>query len=465
MNILEYVQLQYPGTLPRNWAPYATEMLQKGLDVEFPAGIFELGDQEVPGEVELYARFPSNRRSIVWGWGPQKMARISGAGIGKTVLKVCDNLIHGLDASRTAHRMLLSRGEGEKDLFDCPATISGITFDCNMRGNGGVFTTTAMRVIGIGTVVQDCEVVDYGPGGFLRDGKPQHTPEAFVIACGLPANAPQLSQGPKVLRCHFRTPARKTISPAKYTTENTQVALGGNMPNAVMAHGVRVEGCTFTGDFSRRSQQAPLHAITVSSCVGAVITGNTFTDYEGTCVYADSGSQWGTVVENNTARNVWKFCQYTCANWIRQGSAAWQIPRYDGIRIRGNDVTLTSEPTTYAWDAAEGRSAFMGYLYDRDLDPSLYPGFVDFVIEGNSIVIPPGSEFVANYGGHKDGGWKSGDVTGPAPGIVIGSNRVNPAPVPVAVQQEVREVKVVLGEPTGNAGKVLLVVAVILAGL
>lgn len=465
MNILEYVKLQHPDATIRNWAPYATEMLQKGFDVEFPAGVFELGDQETPAATEIYAKYPSNRRAIVWGWGPQRLVRISGAGPGKTILKVVDNLVTDIHPGKQIHRLLLSRGEGEKDAFDCPAIVEGITFDGNMRGNGGRFTTAAMRIIGTGTMIRDCEFTDFGPGGYLEGGTAQHTPECFTIAAGLPSNAPQMSKGPVVLRCHFRNPARKRISPRTYTTENTMVALGGNMVYSIMASGVRVEGCTFSGDFDRVDQQAPLHAITVSSCVGAVIRENTFTDYEGICVYADSGSQWGTVVENNTARNVWLFVQYSCQNWIRQGSSSWQIPRYDGIRIQNNDVTLSSEPTTYAWDAPDGRSSFMGYLYDRDLDPSLYPGFVDVVVDGNKVVIPPDSTFVANYGGHLDGGWKPGSVTGDVPGIIVGSNWINPTPEPASVRKEVEEVKLTLNPSGSGKATGLVVVAVILAAL
>lgn len=445
----------------RNWAPYCTELLQLGIDVEFPEGVFILGDSEPPAAGKLYAAYPSNRRSIVWGWGPSRgtPVRISGAGIGKTILKVADRLIHGLDAEHTAHRMLLSRGEGENDKFDCPAIITGITFDGNHRSNG-VYTVAAMRVIGAGTAVRDCEFVDFAPGGFRnKGGEAMHTPECFVIAAGLQSGAAQGSKGPEVTGCRFRKTGDKSISPGGYTTENTSIAIGGNMPQSIMARGVRVEGCYFEGHFDRVTQQAPLHAITISSCVDARIVGNTFKDYEGFCIYTDSGQQFGTVIEGNTAINVWGFIQYTCQNWVRYKASAWQIPRFDNILIKGNTVSLSSDPTTYAWDAPNGRSTFMGYLYDRDLDPVLYPGFVNVQIVDNKVKIPPGSTFVANYGGHKDGSWKPASVVGDAPGIIIRSNQINLAEPPPEVKQELAEVKEVIAPPAKGGLPIWLLIA------
>ena len=427
----------------KNWAPYCTELLQLGMDVEFPEGTFILGDSEPPVAGDLYAAYPSNRRSIVWGWGPSRQTpvRISGAGIGKTILKVANKLLHGLNPEHTAHRMLLSRGEGEGDKFDCPVIVTGITFDGNHRSNG-VYTVDAMRVIGAGTIVRECEFVDFAPGGFRNEvGKAMHTPECFVIAAGLPSGAAQNSKGPEVIGCRFRIPGDKSISPGKYTTENTSIAIGGNMPESIMARGVRVEGCHFEGHFDRVMQQAPLHAITISSCTGARIVGNTFKDYEGFCIYTDSGQQFGTVIEGNTATNVWGFIQYTAQNWVRSGSSAWQITRFDDILIKGNTVSLSNEPTTYAWDAPNGKSTFLGYLYDRDLDPSLYPGFVNVVIVDNKVTIPPDSTFVANYGGYKDGGWKAGTVVGDVGGILVKTNQVNAAEPTPEVKEELANVK------------------------
>jgi len=451
VNIVQYVKDFHPGKEPVNWAPYATQMLNSGMDVDFPEGVFVLGDNTPIAADSLYAEFPSNRRSIVWGWGAPRTVRITGAGSGKTILKVADKLIHGLDPAHQSHRMLLSRGEGEEDRFDVPAIVSGITFDGNHRANG-IYTVTAMRIIGTGIEVRNCEFVDFAPGGFRNAvGVAQHTPECFVIAAGLPSTAAALSRGPKVIDCEFRSPGEKTISPGQYTTENTSIAIGGNMVRSIMATGVEVRGCGFSGKFDRIRQQAPLHGVTISSCTGARIVGNRFKDFDGFCIYTDSGQQFDTVIEDNVADNVWGFIQYTCQNWVRYGASTWQIPRFDNIVIKNNTVTLSGEPTTYAWDAPDGRSTFMGYLYDRDLNPAVHPGFVDVIVRDNTVRIPEGSTFISNYGGFQGGGWKSSSVVGDVPGIRESDNQITRGKENPTVKEEVQVVQQTL-EPGKGSG-------------
>lgn len=427
MNILEHaVSLGIDPRTVRNWAPIANDLIAKDQSVEFPAGIFHLGDSTPPPANDPFPD-PNSRGAIIWGWNRTKNVSISGAGIGQTVLRIADNVILPQNFSPLSNfwSMIFTGGQGPADSVDCAnSRVIGITFDGNHRNNPS-FTNKAIRIVGSNTVIESCEFLDFATG--TPPGGPAIAPECFVVECFLATSSAPESKGATIRNCTFRMPGRKWNSNPGYTTENTQVDVGGNMLRGISASGVVVEGCRFSGDFNRTNQQSPLHGITLFNTIGAVIRDNVFVDFQGSCIYADSGPQIGTKITGNTATNVWTFVQLSVQNWVRMGSGPWQIARFKDMVISGNNVSLSSGSAPYAWDAPDQPSAFLGYLWDRDVDPTR-PSFENVVVAGDNIVKSPSNAYIVmNYGGYspREGRWMPGDVLGGTDGIRLETSSAN----------------------------------------
>ena len=233
-----------------------------------------------------------------------------------------------------------------------------------------------------------------------------------MVGLGLPSNAPQFAKGGEVLLCRFDRPARRRTAPAGYTTENTFVALGGHLLTNRIATGVRVSGCAFSGDFHSTEQQAPLHGVTISACVGAEIEKNSWYNFAGTCIYSDTGAQYGTRVHDNKAEGVYRFVQHTVREYF--GADAWKTGAVVDFRAERNKISLVAPGIARsAWDAAGGDPTVLGLL----LDPMIAGQYRD-VLFFNTELTAAKEFWTDRYGGFREGVWLPG---GDVPAVFLNS--------------------------------------------
>jgi len=342
---------------------------------------------------------------------PKDNVKITGRGIGKTTLRICDNSpqlraggVGGMPGD--IMRMIYSTAPSGVPFGGQPcnnALIKGISFDANHNeANNNGYSKNCISVFGSGTVVEDCEFFNVGVGSTDLVGG---TPESFTVFAKLSSSNSDGSQGAIVRRCIFRDVGNCTASGVStVVAENTCVSIGGYIDanaNYLYATGVVVEDCKVSGSYNITTQRAPLHGLSVSITKGAVVTRNFFDGYQGVCYYADTWPQIGTKIYNNKATNVWGFVQLSAYNWNRvTGAPLYRIPYFQDISITRNTATIVQGAVTYYnYTVAADYGFVVAYLYDYDLFPT-YPGHTNVQVSGNSFTPATGRNYVMwNIGG------------------------------------------------------------------
>ena len=302
---------------------------------------------------------------ILWGWTAIKDGvQIIGAGAGKTILKFADNVQSRYLFNQDADYVMMLQTNYN---VSCNNTvIQGITWDGNYANNSMSSTINCIRIRGENTTVKDCEFINFGVGNAQKF-------ECYELTLN-PINL--AGKGPTITNCLFRQPGRKSFSNAGFVPEHTLIAAGGT--------NVLVDSNNFTDwDFNVNTQQSPLHAITLSNTTNALVNNNKFRNYQGACVYMDTARCDGTLITNNDCRNVWLFTQLTSQYY----ADTTQISLFTNISAYNNYVELSDGLSFYEWDKPGASTAFVGYVFDPNIDRTKFKGFINNVFKNNTVVL------------------------------------------------------------------------------
>lgn len=391
--------------------------------VEFDEGTYIIGtsDPAVSDPTQLI---------LFWGF-PQKYTRgirFIGKGKGKTILKfAANNRAHTVIPYGSAIFLVNTYSPGEDGSQDCgDCVIQGITFDGNYDNNYNAVdpnykTVSGVRLVGQNNLIENCEFKGFGVGVANQ--------EAFALQSYLPSTAPDGSQGAIVRNCTFGSPGANTrnVAPGVSVEAITWVAVGGNGITGKYATGVVIEGCSFVNNTFGMNQRSPLHGITPVAAKGCLIRNNTFTAFEGQCIYVDSYKNYDVIVENNTATACRNFISLVTQNWVRlTGNVAFAplISSHVNWTIRGNNVALSGLASWYYnYQNAPYNAVFLLYQFDRDVtdtyNPTVIPGFKQIDIYSNTVSNSFGNDIVFNNGGYwpATSSFQNGEPYGPVPNI------------------------------------------------
>lgn len=299
---------------------------------------------------------------ITWGWNKKHNVKIVGCGKNKTILKLISDC-----NSRYINNL-------EKDIVFMLQTnynescdnniIENITFDGNYEENKETSTICAIRIRGANNTVKNCSFINFGVGGNQKH-------ECFQVGIG-PIN--NYEKGPNILNNTFSSVGNKSKSFTGYVPENTLLAVGGV--------DVLIENNLFEDIvFDPKTQQSPVHGITLGNSHQATIKHNVFKRFDGSCIYMDSWKNSQTLIENNVCEDIHSFIQLSCQFWSNKD----QISFNRNFLVQNNKITLSKKPCYYQWDKPPFASYFIGYLRDPSLNRSLYPGFQDIVVTNNIV--------------------------------------------------------------------------------
>lgn len=352
----------YGYTIGQNIAPYINKCIENTKECYLSAGTHIVGrnDYNYWGPGNVY-----NDSIITWGWGPTKTdVKIIGAGKDKTILRFADDVqsrrIYGSVADYVF--MLQPKYDESCDnLF-----IDGITWDGNYTHNSGSSTINGIRARGKNITIQNCKFIDFGVGANQKS-------ECFELTVGPVVNS---DKGPYIYNNTFTKPGAKSNSPAGFVPEHTYLGIWGS--DIVVDNNEWID-CIF----DVKTQQSPLHAMTIGPSKNAKLTNNKFNNFQGGCVYMDSWTNDGAIVTGNTGYNVWEFIQLTCQTWGDPN----QISTNTNFNISKNNIQLSSNLQYYEWDKPGSVSSFFGYCYDPSLDTAKYKGFQNIVAENNNVLL------------------------------------------------------------------------------
>lgn len=343
------------------------------------------------------------KSGILWGWKPEQNetgVKLIGKGKGKTILKLSKKLSGRKDLAVNGNQLIMVQavGPGGDGRVDCKNIVfKGITFDGNYdeinEAKGDELTTAGCTTFGTNTLYEDCEFKGFNVG--------KDNATSFIIISLLSKNSKDNAKGTTVRRCDFHSPGRNNRYPEHDTEQIVHVQVGGHLAGKVFATDCLIEHCTFRGD-AGKTQFSPLAGISVANTKGAVIRKNNFDGFEGMCYYVDTGTNFDTVVEENSALNVPCFIRLSAQNYVRQYGSEWWAVNYayhHDLIVRKNCVITTGKET---WKWKPGKYApwdgiFLGYSLDRDLKLTI-PAFKNIVIEENNLNVSP-SNMLKNLGG------------------------------------------------------------------
>jgi hypothetical protein len=301
---------------------------------------------------------------ITWGWGRTDGVKLIGAGYDKTTLKFIDNVQSAYLLDKPQDYILMLQTKYDQS---CNNTlIQGITWDGNYANNNST-TLFGIRIRGENNTVTSCRFINFGVGASQKS-------ECFQVNI-VPID-PTTGAGPTISNCIFEMVGNKTNSPAGYVPENTFIAVGGK--------NVSVKSNIFRNCvFDKKTQQSPLHGITLGNVYGGEIEDNTFDGFQGTCIYTDSWRVENVTIYNNKARNVWSFIGLSSQNWNNPD----QIAFYKNYTVFNNKVQLSIGEAPYEWDIQGGPSVFFGYNNDPSVDRIKYPGFENVSVYNNIVIL------------------------------------------------------------------------------
>ena len=350
----------YPGT--GNAAPFINKCIEATGECFLNEGTYIIGRSDYDYTVgNIYGD-----NSINWGWTDKKSGiKLVGSGIDKTILKLADDVMSRRFWGKVSQHCIMLQTSYYESCND--TVISDITWDGNYQNNYSTSTLHAIGINGNNNVVQNCKFINFGVGDLLLA-------ESFVIFLNV---WDTIQDGGKVLNCYFTNPTGKKNSPHVLIPENTFIG--------VVGRNVEVRGNTFENClWDKFTQQSPNHGITLGGCTGAKIIGNTFINFQGSCIYNDSWKNTYVEIADNTATEVWGFIQLSC----QPCSNPDQVSDSSNYTIHRNQVKLSDGLTYYAWDQptqAVG-SVFIGFSYP-DAVRNKYRGFDNVVAEHNVVTM------------------------------------------------------------------------------
>lgn len=307
---------------------------------------------------------PYSDNCICWGWARKHDVVLKGAGKDKTILRFADNVqSRYLMGNEAPYVLMLQTNYNES----CNNTvISDITWDGNYENNSTTSTIDGIRIRGENTTIKDCKFINFGVGEKLHA-------ETFQIFA---TTIDKSGKGPNIINNLFGLPGRKSNTKSGFVCENTFIGVGGK--NTLVKNNI-FNNCLFDS----KTQQSPLHAITLMDCSESEVSNNLFDTFQGCCIYMDSWTNDGVEIKNNIANNVWIFFSLTCQSWPNDN----QISFNKNFKVHSNNVILANGPTQYQHDVSPGPSHFCGYVYAPEIDKIKHPGFENVIIENNNVTL------------------------------------------------------------------------------
>ena len=352
----------YGYTIGQNIAPYINKCIEATKECYLSAGTHIIGrnDSNFWGVGNVYSD-----SIITWGWGPVKTdVKLIGLGKDKTILRFIDDVQSRRLFNSPADYVFMMQPKYDESCDNL--LVDGITWDGNFTHNSGSSTINGIRARGKNITVQNCKFIDFGVGANQKS-------ECFEVTVG-PIN--NTDKGPNVYNNTFTKPGAKSNSPAGFVPEHTYLGIWGN---DIIVDNNEWINCIY----DVKTQQSPLHAMTIGPSKNAILTNNKFNNFHGGCVYMDSWTNDGAIITGNTGYNVWEFVQLTCQTWGDPN----QISINTNFKITKNNIQLSSDLQYYEWDKPGSVSSFFGYCYDPNLDTTQHKGFQNIVVDNNIVLL------------------------------------------------------------------------------
>ena len=317
---------------------------------------------------------------------------IEGVGRDKTTVRLLDGTNPPADAS-------YFNVIGNRDFYESAdhVIIRDLTIDCNFDGQNKHATIHAVQIRGGGALVERVNFRGYGTG---HNPKNRLTRECFVVHQSLVYKTANASRQAATYRDLDFTGCGHNGDVEGHVAEITHITLGGadnfenrswilpkghdpdwdpanngeNENNWWPSYGGLVENCTIHDEvYDPATQKSPLHGVTYGNCIGMTVRNNTFTDFEGSCVYVMSWWNRGTQIVDNEFLRV---SNGVALQLHGKKGVPVQMPRHEGVRIERNRIVLGA-PKHRRWSPSGIQ------LYGQDMDPTIR--FKDIVIRHNHI--------------------------------------------------------------------------------
>jgi len=383
----------YGYTIGQNIAPYINKCIENTKECYVSVGTHIIGrnDSNFWSNVgNVY-----NDSIITWGWGPVKTdVKLSGVGKDKTILRFIDDVQSRRLFNSSADYVFMMQPKYDESCDNL--IVDGITWDGNFTHNSSSSTINGIRARGKNITIQNCKFIDFGVGT-------NQTGECFEITVG-PIN--NTDKGPNIYNNTFTNPGAKSNSVTGFVPEHTYLGIWGN---DLVADNNEWINCIY----DLKTQQSPLHGMTIGPSKNAKLTNNRFNNFQGGCVYMDSWINDGAIIKGNTGYNIWEFVQLTCKSW---GDPS-QVSINTNFKIAKNNIQLSNDLQYYEWDKPGSVSSFFGYCYDPSLDTTQHKGFQNVVAEDNIVLLGTYKQL--------DGTTKTSEKLVCYWGNVVGSDKIN----------------------------------------